>query len=449
MVECLVNPNHPIHMANTFSLPMSTKEIDRLDILRRLLRSEISGPMAANSLALSTRQVRRLKASVKKNGALGLIHGNRGKPSPNRLPDNERKRIVALVSEKYLDFTPTFAAEKLSEVHGIDHDPKTIQAVLVEANVWIKRIKRKKEQHRSWRERRPARGDLIQFDGSYEHWFEDRGGEACLLAAIDDATGEVVHAMFDYDEGVVPVCGFWEAYLAKHGKPLAIYLDKFSTYRMNLPTARENADTLTQFQRAMQELHIEVIHANSPQAKGRVERLFQTLQDRLVKELRLNNISDIETANKFLTEKFIPAFNTKFAVDPRTKANHHRPLIQRETNNLSAILCRQEERTVRSDFTISYATHWYQLTAEQPVNVCKKDVIIVEERRGGAVQMRLRGKYLNYYTLPVRPSKTLKTPIWVLPASERPVAKPPANHPWRLQMKASVLQTHLTHTRTD
>ena len=366
----------------------------------------------------------------------------------NRLPDSERKRIVTLVSEKYLDFSPTFATEKLSESHGITHDPKTIQSILIEANVWTKRTKREKEQHRSWCERRPAKGDLVQFDGSYEHWFEERGGESCLLAAIDDATGQVVHAMFDYSEGVKPVCAFWEAYLTENGKPLAIYLDKFSTYRMNLPTARENADTLTQFQRAMQELRIEVIHANSPQAKGRVERLFQTLQDRLIKELRLNNISDIEAANQFLKKKFIPAFNAKFAVEPRIKADHHRPLSQRETNNLSAVLCRQEERTVRSDFTISYNTHWYQLTAEQPVNVCKKDMIIVEERRDGTIQMRLRGKYLNWKVLPARPLKATKHQPWVLPARARPVVKPPANHPWRLRMSASVLQAQLTHTRT-
>lgn len=436
-------------MAKTFLLPMSVKEIDRLEILKRLLRCEISGPMAANSLTLSTRQIRRLKAMVRKNGASGIIHGNRGKPSPNRLPDSERKRIVALVSEKYLDFSPTFAAEKLSEVYGITHDPKTIQAILVEADVWTKQIKRKKEQHRSWRERRPAYGDLVQFDGSYEHWFEERSGESCLLAAIDDATGKVVHAMFDHSEGVVPVCGFWEAYLTKNGKPLAIYLDKFSTYRMNMPTARENADTLTQFQRAMQELRIELIHANSPQAKGRVERLFQTLQDRLIKELRLNNISDIKTANEFLIKKFIPAFNAKFSVEPRVATNHHRPLIQRESNNLPAFLCRQEARTVRSDFTVSYATHWYQLTAEQPVNVCKKDTIIVEERRDGTIQMRLRGKYLNYKALPTRLPKNIKCQPWILPANERLMVKPPANHPWRLRMNASVLQTKLTHTRTD
>ncbi len=431
-------------MGNIPFLRMTTKDLERRDVVQRLLRSQLTIATAALQLRLSIRHLKRLKAKVRKSGLSALLHGNRGKPSPHRLPDKERKRIVALVSEKYLDFTPTFAAEKLSEDHGINHDPKTIQNVLIEANVWTKRVKRKKEQHRSWRERRPAKGDLVQFDGSYEHWFEERGGEACLLAAIDDATGNVVHAMFDYDEGVVPVCAFWEAYLSKNGKPLAIYLDKFSTYRMNLPTARENANTLTQFQRAMQELRIEVIHANSPQAKGRVERLFQTLQDRLIKELRLNNISDIEAANQFLKKKFIPAFNAKFTVEPRIKADRHRALTERETNSLPAILCRQEERTVRSDFTISYATRWYQLQAEQPVNVCKKDTIIVEERRDGPIQMRLRGKYLNYRVLPTRPQKVLQHQPWVLPATKRQAIKPPANHPWRLRMNASALQAQLT-----
>lgn len=431
-------------MDNDNFLRMTANDLERRDVVQRLLRGGLTIATAAIQLRLSARHLKRMKAKARKDGLSALLHGNRGKPSPNRLPDSERKRIVALVSEKYLDFTPTFAAEKLSESHGITHDPKTIQSVLIEANIWTRRVKRKKEQHRSWRERRPAKGDLVQFDGSYEHWFEDRGGESCLLAAIDDATGEVIHAMFDYDEGLVPVCGFWEAYLTKNGKPLAIYLDKFSTYRMNLSTARENADTLTQFGRAMQELRIEVINANSPQAKGRVERLFQTLQDRLIKELRLNNISDIETANQFLTKKFIPAFNAKFAVEPRTRADHHRSLIQRETNNLSAILCRQEERTVRSDFTISYATRWYQLTADQPVTVCKKDVIVVEERPDGTIQMRLRGKYLNHRILPARPLKA--NSLWVLPATtlERVPVKPPANHPWRLRMNASVLKAKLT-----
>lgn len=428
-------------MDNSSFLRMTAKDLERRDVIGRLLHGKLTMDTAALQLRLSTRHTKRLKAKARKSGLSALLHGNRGKSSPNRLSDQERKKIVAIVSEKYVDFSPTFAAEKLSEKHGMTHDPKTIQRVLIEANVWTKRVKRKKQEHRSWRERRSAYGDLLQFDGSYDDWFEERSGESCLLAAIDDATGEIVHARFDAHEGVAPVCGFWEAYLMKHGKPLAIYLDKFSTYNVNHQLAKENGDTLTQFERAASELRIELIKANSPQAKGRVERLFQTLQDRLIKELRLNAISDRQRANTFLTEKFIPAFNAKFAVEPRTKADHHRPLAQREANNLSAILCRQEERTVRSDFTISHRTHWYQLTLEQPVTICKKDKVIVEERRDGSIHMRLRGKYLNWKTLPTRPCKTSKKQPWILPAGQRPIDKPLANHLWRLRTHEHILQT--------
>jgi len=424
-------------MDNISFLRMTVKDLERRDVVQQLLRGEMIIAVAALRLRISNRHVKRLKAKARKGGLASLLHGNRGKPSPNRLPDIERKNIVSLVKERYLDFSPTFTAEKLSETHSISHDPKTIQAVMVEANIWTKQPQRKKEQRRSWRERRPAYGELIQFDGSYEHWFEERNGESCLLAGIDDATGKIVHAMFDSDEGVVPVCGFWESYLTKNGKPLAIYLDKFSTYRMNHRVARENADTLTQFGRAMKELRIDVIHANSPQAKGRVERLFQTLQDRLVKELRLSDISDIETANQFLTEKFIPAFNAKFAVEPRIRVNHHRPLTKPEGDNLSAILCRHEERTVKSDFTISHLTHWYQLTIDQPVTICKNDKVIVEERKDGTIRIRLRGKYLNWKILPTRPLKASKKQLWVIPAGVKTIWKPAINHPWRHQICAS------------
>lgn len=430
-------------MGNTF-LHMSKRDIERYDIMKRLIRGDINGSLAARHLRLSVRQTKRLKAAVTKKGAQALIHGHRGKRSNRRLPTRERARIASLVSQKYLDFSPTFAAEKLSEVHGITHDPKTIQAVMVDAEIWTKHIKRKKEIHRVWRQRRPVYGDLIQFDGSYEHWFEDRGGEICLLAAIDDATGKIVHTAFAEHEGVIPVCGFWEDYLTKHGKPLALYLDKFSTYRMNHPLASESADTLTQFQRAMDELHIEVIHAHSPQAKGRVERLFQTLQDRLIKELRLRNIADVHTANTFLIERFIPSFNRKFAVEPATTGDHHRPISKHEAKQLSAILCRREERMVRNDFTVSFHKQWYQLTNDQPVTVCKKDKVIVEERRDGTIHLRLRGKYLNQQQLPGRPQKISQPQPWVLPATRQTNQKPPTNHPWRLRMNADIKKHQLS-----
>lgn len=414
---------------------MSKKDLDRYDIIQRIRRQEINGTVAAGLLHLSVRQTKRLKAKVVKNDAAGLIHGNRGKESHNRLSDEERERIVKLLRKHYYDFKPTFASEKLLEDHEIDRDPKTIRQIMIKEELWKPKLKRAGGEHRSWRERRAAYGELEQFDGSYEHWFEDRGPEVCLLAAIDDATGRITKAEFAAHEGVFPVFGFWSDYLMKNGKPRAIYLDKFSTYHMNQPLAKENPDTLTQFQRAMSELHIEVIPANSPQAKGRVERLFGTLQDRLIKELRLAGISNAKEANQFLKNIFIPKYNRRFAVAPRSESDLHQPLSAKEQKELGGILARQDERTVQNDFTFSFKNQWYQLIAKQSVTVCKKDVVIVEERLDGSVHVRLRGKYLNYELLPERPKRAAAKIPWVIPAGLPAPAvatrKPAPNHPWR------------------
>ena len=270
---------------------------------------------------------------------------------------------------------------------------------------------------------------MQQFDGSYEYWFEDRADKCCLLAAIDDATGRITQAQFALHEGVTPVFTFWGQYLLTNGKPHSIYMDKFSTYKMPERWVIQNHDLKTQFQRAMSELGIEPIFAHSPQAKGRVERLFRTLQDRLIKELRLHTISTMEEGNRFLKEVFIPQFNKQFSVEPALSTNAHRPLTAKEEQNLDSILSRQYERTIQNDFALSFNNMWYQLTKEQPVTVCKKDVVIVEEHLNGSVRIRLRGKYLHHQTLPQRPQKATVIP-WVLPKARVPW-KPPANHPWR------------------
>jgi len=421
---------------------MSAKELDRFQIIKKLLAKHINGTEAANLLRLSVRQVKRLKARVNRLGPSGLIHGNRGQKSRNRIDDGEKKEIIRLLRECYHDFKPTFAGEKLSENHGINHDPKTIRQIMIDEGLWKPRIKKKAAVHRAWRERKSCYGEMIQFDGSYEHWFEDRNGtaEICLLAAIDDATGALVSLKFAAHEGVFPVFGFWTEYLVKNGKPRSIYLDKFSTYSVNHPLAKENSDTLTQFERACLELRLEPIKANSPQAKGRVERLFGTLQDRLIKELRLANISTVEEANIFLEKTFIPKFNTRFAVEPRNKTNLHQKLNQKENARLPGIFSRQTERTILNDFTFSFKNQWRQLTEEQPATVCKKDTVIVEERLDKTVRVRLRGKYLNYKLLPKRPEKQAgpaKKP-WVLAASK--THTPPPDHPWRQIFHASVVK---------
>ena len=374
----------------------------------------MNGSDAARLLGLSIRHVRRLKAGVRERGAKALVHALTGTLGNHRIPEKERGRIVALVKSRYADFGPTFAAEKLREIHGIQRDPETIRGIMLSAALWKPRQGRTKSEHRSWRPRRDALGEMLQFDGSYHDWFEGRGGmkEACLLVAIDDATGKITQAAFEAHEGVVPVFTFWKRYLETHGKPRSIYLDKFSTYKMNGAIAKENPDLKTQFGRVLFTLGIEAIFANSPQAKGRVERLFDTLQDRLVKELRLAGIDSIEAANRFLGKTFIPAFNAKFSVVPASGANLHRNLTALERAQLPITFSRQEPRTIQNDYTFSFKNLWYQIAKVQPVTVCRKDVVMVEEWLDGSIHVRLRGKDLNYVILPDR-AKAMRQP-WVI-----------------------------------
>ena len=423
-------------------LVMSKKDIDRHDVLKRLIRKEIKRYHASKLLKLTPRHVTRLKQAVITSGATALIHKQRGQPSHNRLPEKERAKIACLLKEQYHDFGPTFAAEKLNELHKIDHDPKTIRAIQIKEGLWKPRRSKTKDVHRSWRQRRSAFGEMIQFDGSYHDWFEGRGGvrESCLLGSIDDATGMIVELEFAPHEGVFPVFAFWKAYIEKHGKPRQIYMDKFSTYKMNSHAAKDNPDLKTQFERAMIELHIEPLFANSPQAKGRVERLFDTLQDRLVKEMRLAGISTACEANVFLKEKFIPSFNEKFAVEPASSSDLHQPLTEKERKSLASIFSRQEKRTIQNDFTFSFQNQWYQLTSDQPATVCKKDKVTVEERLDHTIHIRLRGKELNYALLPERPKKAA-VPFVIAKSAPMPV-KPRANHPWRKRFNADVLKSY-------
>ncbi|MFH0821096.1 MAG: ISNCY family transposase [Candidatus Peregrinibacteria bacterium] len=409
---------------------MSHKELSQYEVIKRLLRQEINGSKAAEVLAITSRHIRRLKAKVKTAGAKALIHGNRGKPSNHKVPKPEQQRIMKLLHGRYPDFGPTLATEKLAENHGIDRDVKTIRRIMIAQGLWKPKV-RKQIHHRSWRPRRECFGELQQFDGSYEYWFEDRAPKCCLLASIDDATGKITKAQFAAHEGVVPVFTFWQGYLLKNGKPRAIYLDQFSTYKMNPGFAKDNHELKTQFERAMQELGIEPITAYSPEAKGRVERLFGTLQDRLIKELRLRGISTAAGANQYLEKEFVPEFNRRFAVEPKSAVNLHRPLALPEQKQLSAILSRQHVRSVYNDFTISFQNQWCQITSDQPALIRPKDRIIVEQRLDESIHLRLRNKYLVYQVLPERPKKTIPK-SWALPnLLPRRIYKPALDHPWR------------------
>jgi hypothetical protein len=399
---------------------MSQKELSRYSIIQKLIQKELTEREASNLICLCIRQVRRLKKKVTEHGPQGLIHSSRGKPSHNQIPEKEKEQIIDLLYKHYYDFKSTHAKEKLRDVHGIDHDPKTIRSIMIVEGLWKPRKKKNKSEYRQWRQRKAHFGEMVQFDGSYEHWFEDRGAYCCLLLAVDDATGSLLYGRFVEDEGVFPVFTFWRQYLLKYGKPLGIYLDRFSTYKMTQGVAQNNHDLKTQFERVLRELEIEPIFAYSPEAKGRVERNFGTLQDRLIKEMRLRDISTLDKANRYLEKEFIPWFNSRYAQEPRGKANLHKPLTVKEKGRLASIFSRQKERLVQNDFTISYNNQWYQLIKDQPVTVCKRDRVTAEEHVDGSLHFRLRGKYLNARPLPEKlPLRRSKSKMWVLPATPK------------------------------
>jgi len=410
-----------------YDIVMTNKESQRHAIITKLIANKINGTQAAKQLKLSIRQTKRLKACVIKDGIKGTIHKLRGKAGNNKLPEGTLEKAKKYIEENYSDFGPTFAQEKLKDDHQLKIGISTVRKLMIEEKFFIPRPKKKSSEYRAWRERKECFGEMGQFDGSYHAWLEDRADECCLLANIDDATGKVT-LKFDTNESIPCVFEFWKEYVKTKGKPVAIYLDKYSTYKINHKSAVDNKDALTQFQRAMETLGINVITAHSPQAKGRVERLNETLQDRLVKELRLRKIDNMEDANVFLKE-YEKIFDNKFGVKARKKGDLHVPLTKKELENLDAIFSVHSKRLVRNDYTIQFKKQWVQLAQLQPTGVLRKDNVLIEERLDGSLHISLRGKYLNFEILPNRPEKT-KVLLPML-TSVKSDWKPPVNHPWR------------------
>ena len=415
-------------MAQT--IKMTPKELARYEIIKKLIGKEINGTEAAKQIGLSIRQIKNLKVKVKEDGIKGIIHGNRGRPSNRKIPEKKTKQIEDIIRSKYADFGPTFAAEKLEENHQIKVSGEKLRQLMAGWDLWEIKPRRKNKEYRSWRQRKEQYGEMIQFDGSYEYWFEQRADKCCLLAGIDDATGRIVKLKFVSDEGTIPVFSFWQEYILKHKKPLSIYLDRLRTYKENLKSVADDPECRTQFQRAMdKELGIKLIYAYSPQAKGRAERLFKTLQDRLIKELRLANLSTIEQANQFVEKIFIPKHNNRFSVIAQKRGNLHKTLTKLERANLDKIFSVQTERVVSNDFTIRHKSKWYQLLEQQPTLVLRRDRVLIEERVAGKMFISLRNKSLNYIPLPNRPEK-VKIKVVALTRTKS-FWKPPANHPWR------------------
>ena len=396
-------------------------ELKRLHVIQKVLEGIVKQVEAAEILSLSGRQIRRIVKRIRSEGSRGIIHRSRGRPSNRRISQKVRERVIQLYRSQYKDFGPTLASEKLMERNGIRINDETLRMWLIEAGDWEKI--RKRRRHRQWRERKHRDGEMVQMDGSHHDWFEGRGPWCVLMGYIDDARGRVFGRFYDY-EGTIPAMDSFKRYIKKYGLPLSVYLDKYKTYKSTAkPTLQDelnDVEPLSDFERALRELGIEVVHANSPQAKGRIERLFKTLQDRLVKEMRLRGIRTIEEANIFL-EEYLPIYNRRFSVSPKERDNLHRPLGRGV--DLDTILCKKTERVLRNDFTVAHNRKLYQV--EDYVTGSK---VMVQDRMDGSIRITYKNRALRYREISERPIPEKKP----LPMARiRKSFTPPTDHPWR------------------
>jgi transposase len=403
-------------------------ELKRLHVIQKVLERVIRQVEAAEILSLSGRQIRRIVKRIRREGDRGIVHQSRGRPSNRRTPDKVKSKVIRLYRAQYKDFGPTLASEKLLERDRIEISDETLRKWLLEAGDWKKT--RKARGHRQWRERKSHTGEMLQMDGSHHDWFEGRGPRCVLMGYIDDATGKVFARFYDY-EGTVPAMDSFKRYIKKSGLPMKVYLDKHTTYKSTAkPTIQDELDRvepLSQFERALKELGVEVIHAHSPQAKGRIERLFGTLQDRLVKEMRLRGIRTLEEANQFL-EDYLPLYNRKFSVCPKEGDNFHRPLPKGLA--LDTILCIKTERALRNDFTVAHNKSLYQIE-----DTIKASKVMVQERVDGSMIMAYKGRSLRFKEIIERPVRE-KTQV-VLMRTRKPRI-PSADHPWRRSFKFGI-----------
>jgi transposase len=410
-------------------LQMSKKELSRVEVMERMKTKKMTQKKGAAALGISVRQIRRLKKIYEEKGSAGLINKSRGKPSNNRLSSETRQQAIDLLHSLYTDFGPTFAHEKLVEEHDLALSSGSVRQIMIRENLWIPRKVKKIVAHQL-RERRACFGELVQIDGSPHRWFEDRAPACTLLVFVDDATGKLGELRFVKSESLFSYAEASRAYIERHGKPLVFYSDKHGIFRVNQSSVGAG-ESLTQFGRAMQELEIAIICANTPQAKGRVERINLTLQDRLVKEMRLRGISSMEEGNAYLPE-FTEDFNRRFAVVPRSNNDAHRPLLLKD--NLDQILTWQETRIISKNLSVQFKNVVYQIQTDRPTYALRKTKVTVCLNPDGKVTILYKGKELAYK---IFKTQTKQSQILSSKDVDRKVDKvrkqhkPAPDHPWR------------------
>lgn len=373
-------------------ITLSRLELNRIEIIQRVINRRMTQIDAAFHLKISTRQVRRLIKRYKEQGQEGLASRKRGKPSNYQLPSSVSQNALQIIWQRYADFGPTLAHEKLLEVHGVHNiSVESVRRLMIKAGLWVTRKERSKRVYQP-RYRRDCLGELIQVDGSDHRWFEDRNSKCTLLVYIDDATSSLMHAKFVKEESTFSYFIATHEYIQLHGKPIAFYSDKHTTFRANKKGATTGTG-MTQFGRAMHELNIDIICANSSQAKGRVERANKTLQDRLVKELRLQNISTMDIANAFLPS-FISDYNHRFAKPPRNTKNVHRNLSQHD--HIDRLMSWQEQRTVSNSLTIQYDRVVFLLEPNELSRELKRRKVTIYDYPDGRFEIAYEGQLLSY-----------------------------------------------------
>lgn len=407
-------------MVREETVRMSVKELTRVHVIRQAMAKVMRQQAAGEVLGVTTRQVRRLIQRVRAEGDVGLVHRSRGKPSNRRHRPALKAQVLRLYGQHYGDFGPTLATEKLAERHGITLSAETLRQWLRARG--IAHFTRRNRPHRAWRARKAHVGELIQLDGSHHDWFEGRGPRCVLMAYIDDASSRVFARFYAY-EGTIPAMDSFRRYVTHYGMPLALYTDKHTTYKSPAaPTVEEQFTGRmphSQFERSLAELGVAVIHAHSPQAKGRVERLFRTFQDRLIKELRLAGVATLDVANRFVAT-YLPIYNQRFTVPPAQTADLHRP--RPASRDLDRSLCLKTTRVLRRDWTVAHHGQLYQIRD----NV-RATHVQVEERIDGTMRMTHHGQPLTYQALAVRPRKAAGPETRMPP---RQPVKPRADHPW-------------------
>lgn len=374
---------------------MSKQELDRLELIHRIDAKELSVVAAAQLLGLSRSQMHRLVAIYRCDGANGLISKHRNRPSNRTLPSSIRELSLALIREHYADFGPTLAAEKLRERHELTISKETIRQWMIADGLWVTKAARRRIYQP--RNRRDCLGELVQIDGSLHHWFEDRADKCSLLVFIDDATSRIMHLRFCPSESTFDYMIAVKDYVRAYGKPTAFYSDKHTIFRTPKPVKKGTGrqEGRTQFGRALHDLNIDIICANTPQAKGRVERANRTLQDRLVKELRLAGISTMEEANVFVPV-FLADHNARFAKSPRNPKNAHRPLAPHD--DLDGANCIQNKRTVSASLTVLYDRVIFILEDSEATRGLARKRVTVCDYPDGRLEIHYNGEKLAYRT---------------------------------------------------